>query len=95
MKGHITVKQLSELTDKQLEKLKMLFYPPYHQLQVIDERIVKSAESKVIEITNEHGTYVYFTKTGEFYPLPSIGQMMQVLGRDECDSLWEEVKKKL
>ena len=96
-KQHITIKQLAELSNKALEKLKMEFYPPYYQLQIIDKRILQNQKAKSVIIYSEGNTYVYFPKSAEFYPLPSVGQMLDFLEGEEnrCDSLWKKFKKKI
>lgn len=79
MKLRIDKKDLLDLTEKQLETFHKMFYPPYYQLGIIDKKILKGNKTKVVEITNEHGTYVYFPKIGKFYALPNIGQLLEYI----------------
>ena len=79
MKQQITVKQLAELSSEARAKLKNAYYPPEYMMATLNRGALLEEKNKKIQITNEHGTYVYFTSTAEFYPLLNIGQMIEYL----------------
>ena len=106
MKQQITVKQLAELSSEARAKLKNAYYPPEYMMATLNRGALLEEKNKKIQITNEHGTYVYFTSTAEFYPLLNIGQMIEYIVDNKpydtllvgmrcqvCDALWEEVKE--
>lgn len=102
MKQHIAIAQLFDLTEEQLQRFKLAFYPPYYALQVLDKKVLQDKPDKIL-LYNEGNTYVYFPKLGHFYALPNIGQMIEFLGEkgidwtfeidrtDPCDFLWNKV----
>lgn len=79
-------------------------------LQTLDKTLLSKTEKpNFIEISHEGNVYVYFSHTGEFYALPSIGQMLEFLlskvevkrmaigtvSESVCDSLWTKTLKQI
>lgn len=116
LEQRISIQQASELIDEQKENLRKLWYP--HKYEVAwnqfdeYEMVVKFdyLNRKLIDMETsmcEMGEQSY--DLGEFVPLLSIGQMLEILSKtdrdamlsiivnndfsDYCDELWKAVKK--
>lgn len=80
MKQKIKARQLAELSEEGLKRLTFRFYPPMYMMGQLNKNRLLDEKNKRLEITTDNGTYIYLTSTSEFYPLLSIGQMLDYLG---------------
>lgn len=98
MKQTITLQQFKSLPERLQKDLSVKYFPPYYMLQHIKREWIDPLTSKkIVEFASENGKFAYIAETGEFFPLPSIGQMLEVINekgnQDVCDKLFEKMKE--